>query len=156
MLEEGLENQTDSRYYKIKLEGSCRAHFIPLPTLSEFSMFECCFRGILTIEVVFFNFNSLHNSIHISESIRRRRFQSLSRGISIIENKIKVIAKKFFWGFEPAKMHWDIYSITNAFQIIFYAISNFICYWRWSYFISRLFYLLRSGKLIIVSVNDIF
>ena len=25
-------------------------------------------------------------------------------------------------------MHWDIYSIFNAFQMIFDAISNFICY----------------------------
>ena len=36
--------------------------------------------------------------------------------------------KKVRCGFEPAKMHWDFYSITNAFQMIFDAISNFICY----------------------------
>ena len=32
------------------------------------------------------------------------------------------------WGFEPAKMHWTFYSITNAFQMIFDTLSNFICH----------------------------
>ena len=36
--------------------------------------------------------------------------------------------KKDRCGFEPAKMYWTFYSITNAFQMIFDAKSNFICY----------------------------
>ena len=36
--------------------------------------------------------------------------------------------KKAQCGFEPAKMHWAFYRFTNAFQMIFDALSNFICY----------------------------
>ena len=36
--------------------------------------------------------------------------------------------KKAQCGFEPAKMHWAFCRFTNAFQMIFDALSNFICY----------------------------
>ena len=36
--------------------------------------------------------------------------------------------KKTQCGFKPAKMHWAFYRFTNAFQMIFDALSYFICY----------------------------
>ena len=36
--------------------------------------------------------------------------------------------KKAQCGFEPAKMHWAFYRFTNAFQMIFDELWNFICY----------------------------
>ena len=47
--------------------------------------------------------------------------------ITICSNA-KCIKKKAQCGFEPTKMHWAFYRITNAFQMIFDALSNFICY----------------------------
>ena len=36
--------------------------------------------------------------------------------------------KKFFCGFEPAKMHWAFLRVTNAFQDESWDLSNFTCY----------------------------
>ena len=36
--------------------------------------------------------------------------------------------KKFFWGFEPAKMHCEFTYTTNVFQDESWDLSNFICY----------------------------
>ena len=36
--------------------------------------------------------------------------------------------KKAQCGFESAKMYWAFNRLTNAFQMIFDALSNFICY----------------------------
>ena len=36
--------------------------------------------------------------------------------------------KKAQCSFESAKIHWAFYRFTNVFQMIFAALSNFICY----------------------------
>ena len=37
---------------------------------------------------------------------------------------IKCMTKKFFCGFEPAKMHWAFFKVTNAFQDESWDLSN--------------------------------
>ena len=36
--------------------------------------------------------------------------------------------QKYFWGFEPVKMHCEFKYTTNAFQDESWDLSNFICY----------------------------
>ena len=78
---------------QIQTEWNWRAHAIPLPTLREFIMFECGSRGFLTLEVVSFNFNSLHNIIWFDrlERLRRRRMNYHIPDLRVASDRCQII-----------------------------------------------------------------
>ena len=59
---------------------------------------------------------------------RKKIAKSMEFHILMYLRLMRLPSKKFFCGFEPAKMHWAFLRATNAFQDESWDLSNFICY----------------------------